>query len=403
MTDLLLTGIGQLVTNDPDREGLLGVVDDAAVAIKDGRVAWVGPADGLLREFRQLPEIDCDGRAIIPGFVDSHTHLVFGGNRADEFARRLRGESYEDIMAAGGGIQSTVTATRNTSTSSLVTQAVRRARRMLGTGTTTVEVKSGYGLDLETELRMLEVAAAIPDLVPIDVVATFLGAHVVPSDYRDDREAYVQEVIEEMLPAAAGHADFCDVFCDNGAFSVDEARRILAAASRHGMESRLHANQMAHSGGAALAAEIGAVTADHLDHITDSDVAGLQAAGTVAVLFPTVSLSLQLAPPPARRLWDGGVPVAIATDCNPGTSYVENMQLVVAAATLTSALTPEESLWAATRGGARALRKDDRGWIVPGAAADLVMLEANGYVEIPYRPGTDLVRMVIKGGDAVVS
>ena len=403
MTDLLLTGIGQLVTNDPDREGLLGVVDDAAVAIKDGRVAWVGPADGLLREFRQLPEIDCDGRAIIPGFVDSHTHLVFGGNRADEFARRLRGESYEDIMAAGGGIQSTVTATRNTSTSSLVTDAVRRARRMLGTGTTTVEVKSGYGLDLETELRMLEVAAAIPDLVPIDVVATFLGAHVVPSDYQDDREAYVQEVIEEMLPAAAGHADFCDVFCDNGAFSVDEARRILAAASRHGMESRLHANQMAHSGGAALAAEIGAVTADHLDHITDSDVAGLQAAGTVAVLFPTVSLSLQLAPPPARRLWDGGVPVAIATDCNPGTSYVENMQLVVAAATLTSALTPEESLWAATRGGARALRKDDRGWIVPGAAADLVMLEANGYVEIPYRPGTDLVRMVIKGGDAVVS
>lgn len=403
MTDLLLTGIGQLVTNDPDREGLLGVVDDAAVAIKDGRVAWVGPADGLLREFRQLPEIDCDGRAIIPGFVDSHTHLVFGGNRADEFARRLRGESYEDIMAAGGGIQSTVTATRNTSTSSLVTDAVRRARRMLGTGTTTVEVKSGYGLDLETELRMLEVAAAIPDLVPIDVVATFLGAHVVPSDYRDDREAYVQEVIEEMLPAAGGHADFCDVFCDNGAFSVDEARRILAAASRHGMESRLHANQMAHSGGAALAAEIGAVTADHLDHITDSDVAGLQAAGTVAVLFPTVSLSLQLAPPPARRLWDGGVPVAIATDCNPGTSYVENMQLVVAAATLTSALTPEESLWAATRGGARALRKDDRGWIVPGAAADLVMLEANGYVEIPYRPGTDLVRMVIKGGDAVVS
>ena len=403
MTDLLLTGIGQLVTNDPDREGLLGVVDDAAVAIKDGRVAWVGPADGLLREFRQLPEIDCDGRAIIPGFVDSHTHLVFGGNRADEFARRLRGESYEDIMAAGGGIQSTVTATRNTSTSSLVTDAVRRARRMLGTGTTTVEVKSGYGLDLETELRMLEVAAAIPDLVPIDVVATFLGAHVVPSDYRDDREAYVQEVIEEMLPAAAGHADFCDVFCDNGAFSVDEARRILAAASRHGMESRLHANQLAHSGGAALAAEIGAVTADHLDHITDSDVAGLQAAGTVAVLFPTVSLSLQLAPPPARRLWDGGVPVAIATDCNPGTSYVENMQLVVAAATLTSALTPEESLWAATRGGARALRKDDRGWIVPGAAADLVMLEANGYVEIPYRPGTDLVRMVIKGGDAVVS
>lgn len=403
MTDLLLTGIGQLVTNDPDRDGLLGVVNDAAVAIKDGRVAWVGQADDLLREFRRMPEIDCDGRAVIPGFVDCHTHLVFGGNRAEEFARRLRGESYEDIMAGGGGIQSTVTATRASSTSSLTTQAVRRARRMLGTGTTTVEVKSGYGLDLETELRMLEVAAAIPDLVPIDVVRTFLGAHVVPTAYRDDREAYVQEVIQHMLPAAAAHADFCDVFCDDGAFGVDEARRILAAAAGLGLGTRLHANQLAHSGGAALAAEIGAVSADHLDHLTEADVAGLQAAGTVAVLFPTVSLSLQLAPPPARQLWDGGVPVAIATDCNPGTSYVENMQLVVAAATLTSDLSPEEALWAATRGGARALLKEDRGWIIPGAAADLVMLEADGYVEIPYRPGTDLVRMVIKGGEAVAS
>jgi imidazolonepropionase len=274
---------------------------------------------------------------------------------------------------------------------------------MLGTGTTTVEVKSGYGLDLETELRMLEVASAIGDLVPIDVVKTFLGAHVVPAEFQDDREAYVQKVIAEMLPAAAAHASFCDVFCDDGAFGVEEARRILAAASALGMAPRLHANQLGHSGGAALAAEIGAVTADHLDHLTDDDVTGLEAAGTVAVLFPTVSLSLGLAPPPARRLWDGGVPVAIATDCNPGTSYVENMQLVVATATLTSGLTPEEALWAATRGGAQALRLDDRGRIVPGAIADVVMLEAETYLEIPYRPGTDLVRMVIKAGEAVVS
>ncbi|MGI9649178.1 MAG: imidazolonepropionase [Acidimicrobiia bacterium] len=401
--DLLLTGIGQLVTNDPDRDGLLGLESGAAVAVKEGRVAWVGPEDGLLREFRQLPEIDCDGRAVIPGFVDSHTHLVFGGNRADEFARRLRGESYEEIMAAGGGIQSTVTATRDASTADLISQGVHRARRMLGTGTTTVEVKSGYGLDLGTEVRMLEVASAIDDLVPIDVVKTFLGAHVVPVEHRDHREAYVQEVIDEMLPEAAALASFCDVFCDDGAFTVDESRRILAAASALGMAPRLHANQLGHSGGAALAAEIGAVTADHLDHITEDDVAGLKAAGTVAVLFPTVSLSLRLAPPPARQLWDGGVPVAIATDCNPGTSYVENMQLVVATATLTAGLTPEEALWAATRGGARALQMDDRGWITPGASADLVMLEAESYLEIPYRPGTDLVRMVIKDGEAVVS
>jgi len=403
MTDLLLTGIGRLVTNDPDRSGLLGVVTDAAVAVKGGRVAWVGAEAEVLREFREFRELDCGGRTVTPGFVDCHTHLVFGGDRADEFARRLRGESYEDIMAAGGGIQSTVEATRASSASGLLNQAVRRAKRMLGTGTTTVEVKSGYGLNLDTELRMLEVAAGIAEVLSIDVVTTFLGAHVVPAEYRDDRDAYVRLLIDEMLPAAAGKAAFCDVFCDDGAFTVEEARRILAAAAGHGMRPRLHANQLGHSGGAALAAEIGAVSADHLDHITATDIEGLYAAGTVAVLFPTVSLSLRLDPPPARALWNAGVPVAIATDCNPGTSYVENMLLVIAIATLTAGLTPEEAMWAATRGGARALDLDDKGWIKPGAAADLVMLEADSYVEIPYRPGTDLVRMVIKDGEPVVS
>jgi len=403
MSDLLLTGIGELVTNDPDQGELLGVVVDAAVAIRNGRVAWVGPEAGVLREFKELPELDCAGRAVIPGFVDSHTHLVFGGNRADEFARRLRGETYEEIMAAGGGIMSTVASTRATDSATLLDEAVRRAQRMLGMGTTTVEVKSGYGLDPANELRLLEVANSITEYVPIDVVTTFLGAHVVPAEHRDDRDSYVRLIVEEMLPAAGDLATFCDVFCDDGAFTVDEARSILTAAARHGLAARLHANQLGHSGGAALAAEIGAVTADHLDHLTDTDIASLRTAGTVAVLFPTVSLSLRLAPPPARKLWDAGVPVAIATDCNPGTSYVENMQFVIAAATLTSGLTPEESVWAATRGGARALQLDDRGWIKPGTVADLVMLEADSYVEIPYRPGTDLVRMVNKRGEPVVS
>ncbi|MBT8247859.1 MAG: imidazolonepropionase [Acidimicrobiia bacterium] len=403
MTNLLLTGIGELVTNDPEREGLLGVVTDAAVAVKGGRIAWVGPETELLREFRELPELDGAGRAVLPGFVDSHTHLVFGGNRADEFARRVRGESYEEIMAAGGGIMSTVASTRATDSDTLLDEAVRRAQRMLGMGTTTVEVKSGYGLEVETELRMLEVANSIAEYVPIDVVTTFLGAHVVPAEYEDDRDAYLRLIVEEMLPAAGGMATFCDVFCDDGAFAVDEARVILAAAAEQGLAARLHANQLGHSGGASLAAELGAITADHLDHLTDADIAGLLAAGTVAVLFPTVSFSLRLDPPPARRLWDAGVPVAIATDCNPGTSYIENMQFVIAAATLTTGLTPEESVWAATRGGARALQFDDRGWIKPGTVADLVMLEADSYLEIPYRPGTDLVRMVIKGGEAVVS
>lgn len=401
MTDLVLTGIGQLVTNDPQRDGLLGLVDEAAVAIKAGRVAWVGPERELLRELRDLPELDCAGRSVLPGFIDAHTHLAFAGNRAEEFARRLRGETYEEILAAGGGIHATVEATRGTDSMRLLDSSIQRAKRMLGYGTTTVEIKSGYGLETETEINQLEVAAAIDDELAIDVVPTFLGAHVIPKEFIGDRAGYVRLVIDEMLPAAAPLAKYCDVFCDEGAFTVDEAREILAAASEHGLRARMHANQLGHSGGAALAAELGAVTADHLDNITSDDVAALKAAGTVAVLLPTVSLSLRLPAPPARRLWDAGVPVAIATDCNPGTSYVENMQLVIAIASLEAALSPEEAVWAATRGGAMAIEAEDKGVIKPGAVADFVVLEADSYVEIPYRPGTDLVRIVIKNGKVV--
>ncbi len=401
MTDLVLTGIGQLVTNDPQRDGLLGLVDEAAVAIKAGRVAWVGPERELLRELRDLPELDCAGRSVLPGFIDAHTHLAFAGNRAEEFARRLRGETYEKILAAGGGIHATVKATRATDSMRLLDSSIQRAKRMLGYGTTTVEIKSGYGLETETEINQLEVAAAIDDELAIDVVPTFLGAHVIPKEFIGDRAGYIRLVIDEMLPAAAPLAKYCDVFCDEGAFTVDEAREILAAASEHGLRARMHANQIGHSGGAALAAELGAVTADHLDNITSDDVAALKAAGTVAVLLPTVSLSLRLPAPPARRLWDAGVPVAIATDCNPGTSYVENMQLVIAIASLEAALSPEEAVWAATRGGAMAIEAEDKGVIKPGAVADFVVLEADSYVEIPYRPGTDLVRIVIKNGEVV--
>jgi len=401
VTDLVLTGIGQLVTNDPQRDGLLGLVDEAAVAIKAGRVAWVGPERELLRDLRDLPELDCAGRSVLPGFIDAHTHLAFAGNRAEEFARRLRGKTYEEILAAGGGIHATVESTRATDSMRLLDSSIQRAKRMLGYGTTTVEIKSGYGLETETEINQLEVAAAIDDELAIDVVPTFLGAHVIPKEFTGDRAGYIRLVIDEMLPAAAPLAKYCDVFCDEGAFTVDEAREILAAASEHGLRARMHANQLGHSGGAALAAELGAVTADHLDNITSDDVAALKAAGTVAVLLPTVSLSLRLPAPPARRLWDAGVPVAIATDCNPGTSYVENMQLVIAIASLEASLSPEEAVWAATRGGAMAIEAEDKGVIKPGAVADFVVLEADSYVEIPYRPGTDLVRIVIKNGEVV--
>jgi imidazolonepropionase len=336
---------------------------------------------------------------VIPGFVDAHTHLVFAGDRADEFARRLEGESYEQVLAAGGGIHRTVADTRAAPFEDLVAGAVGRARRMLAGGTTTVEIKSGYGLEAAAEVRMLRAARAVAESVPIDVVATFLGAHVV--DRGAGRGEYLDRVIEEMLPACAPFADGCDVFCDRGAFTPAEARRVLAAGRDHGLTPRIHAEQLAHTGGAALAAEIGAASADHLEYATAGDAAALREAGVVAVLAPAVSWSMGSAPAPARMLWDAGVTVALATDCNPGTGYVESMPLVVALGCLELGLAPSEAVWAATRGGALALRLPDRGWLAEGAAGDLVVLDAPSETHLPYRPGTGLVWKVVKGGAVV--
>lgn len=398
---LLLTGIASLVTNDPRFGGLLGVVADAVVAIEQGRIVWVGPRSDLPSRFHASAELECNGRAVVPGFVDAHTHIVFAGDRADEFARRLRGETYEDILAAGGGILSTVRATRAASEEELFASASARASRMLSGGTTTVEVKSGYGLDVETERKMLSVAARLDADLPIDVVPTFLGAHVVPAEYRDRRAEYVDLVCGDMLDACAADARFCDVFCDEAAFSVEESRKILAAATAKGLGLRVHADQLGRVGAADLAADLGAASADHLDHASEADLAALQRAGTAAVLLPAVSLSMRLPYPDGRRIWDSGVTVALATDCNPGTAYVESMPLVVALASLEMGLTPEEALWAATRGSAVSLELPDKGHCSPGAVADLVVLDADTYLDISYRPGTDLVHTVVKDGVVV--
>lgn len=399
MADLLVTSIGSLVTNASGVPGEAGVVADAAVVIVDGSVAWVGESGLVPDGHRELPVVDAEGRAAIPGFVDAHTHAVFAGDRADEFARRLAGESYEDILASGGGIHSTVAATRSATTDQLVDGTVARLDRMLAGGTTTAEVKSGYGLTTVDEMRMLAVTAAALERSAIDVVPTFLGAHVpdsgmTPSDYTD-------LVLEEMLPACAPHAQFCDVFCDDAAFGVAETRRILAAARDLGLGLRLHAEQLSHSGGAALAAELGASSADHLDHVTAKDAAALAGAGVVATLLPAASFSMRAPQAPGRMLWDAGVTVAIATDCNPGTSNVESMSLVVALACIEMGLTPDEAIWAATLGGATSLGLNDRGRIAPGTLADLVILDAPTHHHIPYRPGSDLVWKVIKRGAVV--
>jgi imidazolonepropionase len=398
--DLLLTGIGELATNRPGSADLVGAVPGATVAVRDGRVAWAGPAGDLPAEHRDLPPFDVGGRAVVPGFVDAHTHLVFAGDRSGEFCRRLRGEPYEEILASGGGIHSTVEATRAATFDRLLADASERAWRLVHQGTTTVEVKSGYGLDLTTEVRLLEVAHAVGERVPIDVVATFLGAHVVPRGA--SREGYLDLVAGEMLAACAPLARYCDVFCDRGAFSLEEARRILRAGAEQGLRSRIHAEQLAHTGAALLAAELGAASADHLDQATPEDAAALREAGVVGVLLPAASFSLHAPQAPGRMLWDAGVTIALATDCNPGTSYVESMPFVIALACLEMGLTPEEALWAATRGGALALEQLDKGWVVEGAVADLTVLDAPSYRHLPYRPGSELVWAVVKDGAVVV-
>ncbi len=399
--DVLLSNIGELVTNDRDRNGLLGVIADAAVVIRGGRVGWVGPGADLPGDAQGLNEIDVHGRAVVPGFVDSHTHIVFAGDRAEEFSRRLRGESYEQILESGGGILSTVDATRLASERDLFESAADRAKRMLAGGTTTLEVKSGYGLDVETEAKMLRVAARLDEELAIDIVPTFLGAHVLPGDYRDRRADYVELVAGEMMEACAPLAKFCDVFTDRAAFTVGEARRILESAREAGLGIRLHADQLDRVGAARLAAELGAASADHLDFAGYDDLAALEAAGTVATLLPAVSFSMRLPFPDGREIWDSGVTVALATDCNPGTAYVESMPFVVALASLEMGLTPAESLWAATRGGALAVGEPGKGILRPGAVGDVVVLDAPSHLHIPYRPVGPLVWKVVKDGEVV--
>ena len=323
--DLLLVGVGELVTNGgpddhPDAAVRLATVEDAALAIRDGRVAWAGPGDALPDEHRDLPTRDVEGRGVIPGFVDAHTHLPFMGDRADEFARRLRGETYQQVLASGGGIRSTVRDTRAADLDALVAAMRPRVERMLAHGTTTAEAKSGYGLDVGTEVRQLEAIARIADSSPLDLVPTFLGAHLLPDEFADDRDGYLDLVTGPALAAARTHARFVDVFCDKGAFSVDESRRVLAAGRDAGLAIRLHADELAHSGGGRLAAELHAASADHLAFVDEHDAAALRDADVVATLLPATVFSLRTHRyAPARMLWDAGVTIALGTDCNPGT------------------------------------------------------------------------------------
>ena len=379
MTSRLITNIGELVTCDPSvGDGSpLGILRDAAIVIDGGVVAWVGPVS----DAPAADEVtDLEGRCVVPGFVDSHTHLVFAGERSAEFAARMAGEPY-----TGGGIATTVAATRAASTGQLRAAAAKRLAEMTASGTTTVEAKSGYGLTVADEARLLQVSREST------AETTFLGAHVVPQEYLRDRGAYVDLVAGEMLAACAPHARWIDVFCDQGAFDAEETRHILRAGIAAGLEPRLHGNQLAHGSGALVAAEFGAASVDHCNHLMDTDVAALACTGVVATLLPAADFCTRTPYPDARRLIDAGVTVALATDCNPGTAYVTSMPLVIALAVRELGLTPAEALWAGTAGGAAALRRSDIGTLAVGSGADLAVLDAPSYVHLAYRPGAPLV------------
>jgi len=387
---LLLHGIAELVSNDPAAgDGPLGRVADAALVLEEDRVAWVGqashapPADAAL---------DLGGRAVLPGFVDSHTHIVFAGDRAEEFDARMSGRPF-----TAAGIATTVAATRAASDRQLRARAGRLAAETLRSGTTTVEVKSGYGLTVADEERSVRIAAGFTEEV------TYLGAHVVPSEYATDRDGYLDLVRGPMLDACAPHARWVDVFCDVGAFGVDEARAVLEAGRRRGLGLRVHANQLEAGGGVALAVEMGAASADHCTHLSQADVDALAASSTVATLLPGAEFSTRSAYPPARRLVDAGATVAIASDCNPGSSYTTSMPFCIALAVREMHLTPAEAVWAATAGGAAALRRDDVGVLAPGRRADVLALDAPSVVHLAYRPGVDLVHRVWRAGRLEVS
>ena len=396
--DLVVRNIGQLVTNDPVHGGRLGIIWDGAVVILGGVIDWVGLDREIPADVGDLPEMDVAGACVIPGFVDAHTHVVFAGDRVDEFAQRLRGATYEEIHAEGGGILSTVGPTRRAALDALVASGRERLAVMLSHGTTTAEVKSGYALDVAGEKKMLEAVAALDVELAIDLVPTFLGAHTVPPEYAGDRAGYVRLVIDEMLPACAPLARFCDVFCDGGAFDLAETRAILEAGRSHGLGLRVHADQLAPTGAGGLAAELGATSADHLDHTVDADLRALARAGTVGVLLPGVSLSLRIPFPDPTRLLEAGMTVAIATDANPGSSYVVSMPFVIALAVLEMGMAPDEAMSAATLGGAKALGLTDRGYLAPGAVGDLVVLDAESHVVLSYRPDLPHVADVIKSG-----
>ncbi|MDR1403270.1 MAG: imidazolonepropionase [Tannerellaceae bacterium] len=381
----------------------MGIIEDGAVAVSDGRIIRVGATQDVLSclNEEEYTVLDARGKALLPGFVDSHTHFVFGGYREEEFAWRLRGDSYMSIMERGGGIVNTMQATRESAYSDLYKSGYARLTDMMKMGVTTVEGKSGYGLDLETELTQLRVMKELNEKHPVDVVATFLGAHAIPPEYKGRADDYIGYIIETVLPAVAKEklAGFCDVFCEKGVFSVEQSRRLLRAAQALGMKPKLHADEMAASGGAALAVELNAVSADHLLQVSTEGIGLLAGSNTVATLLPLTAFSLREDYARGRDMIDAGCAVALATDLNPGSCFSGSIPLLIALACIYMKLTPEEAVTALTiNGAASAGRADTIGSIDAGKEADMIVLRYPSYTYLPYHTGMNIVETIIKKG-----
>ena len=390
MSELLVTDIGCLVTNEATFDGTpLGIISDAAFAVTNGKVSWVGSrSETKTSDYQNV--VSANGKTVIPGFVDSHNHLVFAGDRAAEFSARMQGQPY-----AAGGINYTVEQTRSASDEQLRANAAALVIEGLTSGTTTVEIKSGYGLSVADEVRSLQIAREFTN------ETTFLGAHVVPAEFKNTPDDYVAMVCGPMLEAAAQYSKWIDVFCDRGAFNPAQTRQILKAGIAKGLLPRLHANQLEPGEGIKVGVELGAASVDHISHFDSSDIDALAGSNTVATFLPGAEFSTRSKYPDARPMFEAGINIAIASDCNPGSSYTTNMPMMIALAVREMFFTPEQALWSATKGGALALRRTDVGHLAVGARADFSILSSNSYLHLAYRPGVNLVEQVWRNGNQV--
>jgi imidazolonepropionase len=408
--DVIIQNAGELLTLSPSfkEESGLGIIRKGTVVIKEEKIFWIGKTDQVPREFVLSPKgqkIDAAGKVVMPGLIDSHTHLIFAGSREHEFEQRVQGLSYSEIAEKGGGILSTVEATRKASFDELLILGKKRLNRMLSKGVTTTEAKSGYGLSVGDELKILKVMKALKGSHPIDIVPTFLGAHTIPREFKNERSRYMDLLTEEMIPRVAEEqlAEFCDVFCEDKAFNLEESRKVLETGKRYGLKPKIHADQLSPGGGAELAAEVGAFSADHLEYVSQTGIERMAEENVTAILLPGASFFLSMKRfPPAREMIQGGLAVSLATDLNPGSSMTESLPLMMTMGCTLFKMMPAEVIRATTIHAARSMgREDEIGSLDVGRQADVLILDIPNHKYLPYHFGVDHVEYVIKMGKIV--